>query len=143
MAIIENTPQNLQEFRYMLDPSLTSKEVPDALIASRNILKSANRWVLAAVGMTEAEYDALAEDDERREIFEAVVIKHGAMDLIPIVAQLVSVNANGMMTRFQEIDWIKRRIQLYGDIEVELDSYRKSTSFYEAVSREKEVYGGK
>ena len=127
----------------MLDPSLTAKHVPDALIESRSILKSANRWVLAQVGLTVSEYDALAEDDERREIFEEAVIKHGAMDLVPIVVQLVSVNANGMMTRFQEIDWIKRRRQLYGDIDVLLDPYRETTSFYEAVSREKVVYGGK
>ena len=64
MAIIAlDDAQAIQEILYMLDPSLTAAEVPDAVVTARPVLISANRWVLTAVSMTETEYDALDTDD--------------------------------------------------------------------------------
>lgn len=119
----------------MLDPSLTDEEVPDNMINARPILRSANRRVLKQVGMNEAEYDALPQDDVRREIFEEAVIRYGTIELIPIVAQLVSVNANGIMTRFQEINWKDRIKQLAAKNRQELRPYAVNDDFYGAISR--------
>ena len=145
MAIIAlDDEQALQEIRYMLDPSLVAAEVPDDVITARPVLKSANRWVLAAVSMTETEYDALDTDDVRRTIFEEVVIRYATRELIPVVAQLVVVNANGILTRFQEIDWEARINRLNNSIDQLLKPYSSGdTDFYGAISREKVTYGKK
>ena len=127
----------LQEILYMLDPSLTFKEVPRAVITARPILKSANRRVLRRVGMTEAVYDALPPDDVRRADFEEAGILYATADLVPVVAQLVQVNANGLMTRFQEIDWLKRKNQLTSRASGLLDIYG-SAGFYGAISADSE-----
>ena len=116
MAIIVGTDLfALQEMLTLLDSakqrqaSLTLTEVPEDVIDVRAVLGSANRWVLSQVGMTSAEYDALASDDERRVVFEEAVIRRCASELVPVVAQLVVVNANGVLTRYQVIDWVMRR----------------------------------
>lgn len=140
MAILDLTDDSiLQEVLYMLDPSLTFEEVPREVITARPVLRSANRFILQAVGMTEAEYDALDPDDIRREIFEEVAVRYGTYELIPVVAQLVVVNANGLLTRFQEIDWKERRNQLYASITDLLDPFLPDDSgirFFGAVSAE-------
>ena len=121
----------------MLDPSITKKEVPDAFLTARPMLRAANRHVLQAVGMTEAEYDALPPDDIRREIFEEAVIRRITSESTPIVAQLVTANANGIMTRYQQIDWIKRRLQLDAENDRILKPYLVEPSFYSATTRDK------
>ena len=130
-------PQALNEMRFMLDPSITEKEVPDTVITARPILKSANRWVLQAVGMSEAEYDALDQNDKRREIFEEAVIRRATGELTPIIAQLVTANANGIMTRYQEINWIKYRQQLDSENNTLLKPYLTEPGFYTAITRDK------
>ena len=100
--------------------------------------------MLTAVGITETEYDALDTDDIRRAIFEEVVIRYATRELIPVVAQLIVVNANGILTRFQEIDWEARTNRLNNSIDQLLKPFRGSESdFYSAVSREKVTYGKK
>ena len=144
MPIIDRSDaEALQEILYQLDPSLTFEEVPEGMITARSVLRAANRWVLSQVDMTETEYDALPPDDLRREVFEEVVIKKCASELITSVAQLVSVNANGLMTRFQEIDWKDHQNHIDGDIESKLKPYLKTTGFYSATSQEKRTYGKK
>ena len=137
--IATDDTQALNEIRWMLDPSITDKEVPDAVINARPLLRAANRWVLNAVGMTQAEYDALPQDDERREIFEEAVIRRATAELTPIVAQLVTANANGIMTRYQQINWIQRRQQLTSENESELKPYLSTPGFYTAVTRDKQL----
>ena len=125
----------------MLDPSLTAEEVPDEVINVRPFLRAANRWVLRTVGMTAAEYDALPEDDERREIFEEAVIIYCTIQLVPIVAQLVEANANGLLTIYQEINWKDRRKQLASSLMDLIAPYQVTPRFYGAVTREKKQLG--
>ena len=130
----------LDEIRIQLDSSLTDAEVPDDVIDNRFVLRGANRWVLTHVGMTVAEYNALASDDVRREIFEEAVIGRCASELVPVVAQLVVVNANGLLTRYQQINWIMRRKQLDLHVLGLLSEYRSGSGFYEAVTRDKKGF---
>ena len=141
MAVIETTDATaLDEIRVFLDPALTAAEVPDDVINTRLVLKSANRYVLLTVGMTATEYAALAEDDVRREVFEEAVLRRCTRELVPVVAQLIAVNANGLLTRFQRIDWLMRRKQLDLSIQTLLGPYVSGAAgggFYEAVTRTK------
>lgn len=127
----------LQEILYMLDPSLTFEEVPRDVITARTVLRSANRRVLRRVNMTETAYDALPSDDPRRADFEEAAIRYAVAELVPVVAQLVQVNANGLMTRYQEIDWLKRKNQLTSEAGGLLDIYAPGgAEFYGARSAE-------
>ena len=137
MPILTGNADDLNEIRFMLDPSITDVEVPDETITARPILRAANRWVLHAVGMNEAEYDALPQDDIRREIFEEAVIRRATEKLTPIVAQLVSSNANGIYTQYQVIDWIKRGKQLASENQHELKPYLAEPGFYTAITKDK------
>lgn len=109
MAIIlESDSQTLQEIRYELHTELTAAELPDAVLTSRTVLRAANRDILEAIGLSATAYNALDPTDGRREVCEEAVIKRCAYSLIPRVAQILTENENGLLTRYQQIDWQAR-----------------------------------
>ena len=138
MAIITlDDAQALQEIRYLLDADLTDADLPDAAITTRAVLSASNRRVLSEVSMTVTEYDALDSTDVRREIFEEAVIRISAVELIPVVVQQISEGVGPFQTRYQEIDWEKRRTLLESTVQSLLQPFRPGSNFYEAITREK------
>lgn len=150
MAILSETDTTtLNEIRWEIYPELTQAELPDAVITRRTIFRAANRETLKIVGLTATEYTALEADDARREICEEATIKRCAHDLIPTVAQIVTDNENGLMTRYQEIDWQERQKLLAADItrllgdyaieDIEVNAwYAAGKAYFQTISRTKE-----
>ena len=140
MSIIQDSDTDtLQEIRYEIDVALTAAELPDAVLTSKTVLRAANRGTLKAVGMTAAEYDALEDDDERKEVFEEVVIKTCTAELLPRVAQIIMDNENGLLTRYQQINWLDRLKRINTKIADLLAPYASSTlsDYFQVVSRTK------
>ena len=141
MAIIETTDTGaLQEIRYLLDPELTDDDLPDAVITTRAVLSASNRRVLSEVEMTATEYAALDSTDVRREIFQEVVIRYCAIELIPVIPQEILESVGPFRTGYQQIDWEKRKNQLETTVQRLLQPYRPGSDFYEAISRDKDTY---
>ena len=144
MPILDSTDsQTLDEIRWTLDTSLTSLHLPDNRIQARNVLPKANRSILKLVGMTETEYQALPEDDVRRQVFVEAAINKAASILIPTVAQLIRSNVNGIYTQYQRIDWKDRSEQIDAELLNDLAPYMPGdspTDLYTADSSTKEPY---
>ena len=134
MAIIETTDTaTLQEIRFEIHPSLTVDELPDPVITRRTILRSANRETLKTLGMSDTEYTALDVNDKRRAVAEEIVILECAYALIPTVEQIVMDNENGLMTRYQEVNWNMRQRQLTATIERKWNDIGITTNNYYSV----------
>lgn len=140
MAIVETIDSIVaNEIRWILDPSITEVELPDDIVMSRMVLEDANDWVLQQTRMTEAEYTALPDTDVRKKKLERCVIRMCASTLTERVAQLTSINVNGLYTRYQIINWKDKKAQIDGKLIDDLSKMGFSTGaseFYEAISVE-------
>lgn len=138
MGIFSDTDSDfLDEVRKELDSALTAEELPDSVLSRRTVYRRAERETLKNARLTVAEYEALPEDDERREICEELVIQRMARALIPSVAQILMDSEQGLMTRYQRIDWKMKQQQLDAAILRNIRTYFRGESFFEAVTGDK------
>lgn len=130
MAIVAETNTDiLNQARWEIDVALTAEELPDEILTAGTVLRSANRKVLNSVGLTEAEFDALDDDDVRREVFEEAVIREMAIAVIPRAAQIIMDNENGILTRYQTINWEDRITRLQAENAEALEDYSEDSPY--------------
>ena len=114
----------LQTVRLIVSPDLvaafTAATLPDAILADDGYLGASEREVLRHSGKTAAEIAALAAgSEELANLIHATQLQI-AIRIIPQAAQILQQGLIHFVTRYQAIDWEKRRIELLSDYKAKI-----------------------